>query len=450
MIPVAGSAYTYAYATMGELVAWIIGWDLILEYLVGAATVAVGWSGYLCTFFRSTLNITVAPEWTQAPFGFDAKTEAFHMTGAYVNLPALVIILFITGLLVAGIRESAVVNSAIVVVKLIVVVMFICAAIPFVNPSLWQPFIPPNEGKFGHFGWSGVLQGATVVFFAYIGFDAVSTTAQECKRPQRDLPIGILASLFICTVLYILVSLMLTGIVSYKELNVPDPIAVGIEATGIKWLSPIVEIGALAGLSSVMLVLLMGQPRIFYSMAQDGLLPMSFAKIHPRLGTPYITTLVTGILCATCAALLPIDVLAELTSIGTLFAFVLVCIGVMILRIQHPHLPRAFKVPGGPYLVPSLGALTSLGLIVVSKPSTLYRLFAWMGLGIIIYFAYGRWHSVENNRPRISDMVTGDPEVDAYLQTEEYDLSVKNHQMMELKPVESEFPPTSQDALSRI
>ena len=267
--------------------------------------------------------------------------------------------LAVTVVLVIGIKESARFNAVIVFIKIAVVLAFIAAAASYVKPENWTPFIPPNEGVFGRFGFSGILQGATMVFFAYIGFDAVSTAAQETRNPQRDLPIGILGSLAVCTVLYIAVSLILTGVVPYTQLNVPHPISVGIAATGIVWMQFAVEIGAIAGLTSVMLVMLLGQPRIFFSMAMDGLFPKVATKIHPRFGTPYVTTIITGIVCAIAGGMLPIDVLAELTSIGTLFAFVLVCIGVMILRLRRPEIPRVFRVPGGPYLVPILGALTS-------------------------------------------------------------------------------------------
>jgi APA family basic amino acid/polyamine antiporter len=274
-----------------------------------------------------------------------------------------------------------------------VVLLFIAFAARFVKTENWHPFIPPNEGSFGKFGVSGIFQGATMVFFAYIGFDAVSTAAQESKNPQRDLPIGILVSLAICTVLYIIVSMILTGVVSYTKLNVPHPIAVGVEATGQLWLATAVEIGAIAGLSSVMLVMLLGQPRIFFAMAHDGLFPKIAAKIHPRFGTPYVTTIITGLVCALCGGVLPIDILAELTSIGTLFAFVLVSIGVMILRVKRPDIPRAFRVPGGPYVVPVLGALTSGILMYTATTATIIRLFVWMAVGLVIYFAYGRKHS---------------------------------------------------------
>jgi APA family basic amino acid/polyamine antiporter len=394
MIPVAGSAYTYAYATMGELVAWMIGWDLILEYLVAAATVSVGWSGYVCAFVKHTTGHELPIAWTSAPILWSEKDQAFHMTGAVMNLPAVIIVLLVTAVLVVGIKESARFNAVIVYVKVAVVLMFIAFAAPYVRPENWTPFIPENTGEFGRFGWSGVMQGATMVFFAYIGFDAVSTAAQECKNPQRDLPIGILGSLAVCTVLYIIVSMILTGVVPYTELSVPHPISVGIAVTGKAWLTTIVEIGAIAGLSSVMLVMLLGQPRIFYSMARDGLFPPIGARVHPKFGTPHITTMITGVLCAVAGGALPIDILGELTSVGTLFAFVLVSLGVLILRLKRPDIPRAFKVPGGAYLVPICGAVSSSALIYTATTHTLIRLVAWMAIGMIIYFGYGYRHSV--------------------------------------------------------
>ena len=278
-------------------------------------------------------------------------------------------------------------------VKVAVVLMFLIFAAPYVRTENWQPFIPPNTGHFGHFGWSGILQGATMVFFAYIGFDAVSTAAQEARNPQRDLPIAILSSLAICTVLYIAVSMVLTGAVHYSQLSVPHPISVGISVTGRRWLSTAVEIGAIAGLSSVMLVMLMGQPCIFFSMANDGLFPAFARKIHPRFGTPHITTILSGGACALAGGLLPIEVLGELTAIGTLFAFVLVCLGVMILRLRRPELPRAFKVPGGTYLVPILGAVSSSLLIMAATRATLIRLALWLAFGLVFYFVYGMRNS---------------------------------------------------------
>ncbi len=395
MIPVAGSAYTYSYATMGELVAWIIGWDLILEYLVGAATVSVGWSGYVCRFIENVTGWHPTDAWTQAPVIWDEATQAFVGTGHIINLPAMLIVLLVTAILVIGIRESARVNAVIVFIKVAVVLLFIAFAASFVNTANWDPMIPPNATDdsgnpvFGRFGWSGIFQGATMVFFAYIGFDAVSTAAQECKNPKRDLPIGILASLAVCTVLYIAMSLILTGVVHYTKLGVAYPVSLGAEATGMHWLKTSIEIGAIAGLSSVMMVMLLGQPRIFYSMARDGLFPPVAARIHPRFGTPHITTMITGGLCAVAGGLLPIDILGELTSIGTLFAFVLVSLGVMILRIKRPDLPRGFKVPGGPYLVPLLSVVASGTLMSVATRHTIERLVVWMVVGLVIYFAYG-------------------------------------------------------------
>ncbi len=393
MIPVAGSAYTYAYATMGELVAWIIGWDLIIEYLMGAATVSVGWSGYVVEFMKTVFGLQLPAQWVTAPILYDDKLHEFVKTGAYVNLPAVFITLLATAILVVGVKESARFNSVIVVVKVLVVLAFIGFCAPYIKPENWSPFIPVNTGDFGHFGISGVFQGATMVFFAYIGFDAVSTAAQECKNPQRDLPIGILGSLGVCTILYILVSMVLTGVVHYSQLGVAHPIAVGVDATPFKWLKIAVEVGAIAGLSSVMVVMLMGQPRVFYSMALDGLFPEFASRVHPKFGTPHVTTIISGLVCAVAGGMLPIGILGELTSIGTLFAFVLVSLGVMILRIKRPDIKRGFSVPGGTYLVPILGALSSLALMGTATNATIVRLFVWMGLGFAIYFMYGYSHS---------------------------------------------------------
>jgi basic amino acid/polyamine antiporter, APA family len=392
MIPIAGSAYTYSYATMGELVAWIIGWDLILEYMVASAAVSVGWSGYAVAFVHDVLGITLSDTWTRAPFVYDEALRQFHATGAVLNVPAMLVTAAVTIVLVIGIKESARLNSVIVTVKVVVVLMFIAFCARFVNTANWHPFIPPERGH-GHFGFSGVMRGAATVFFAYIGFDAVSTAAQETRNPQKDLPFGILGSLAVCTVLYVAVSAVLTGIVPYTQLAVPHPIAVGVEATGQRWLATLVEIGAIAGLSSVMLVMMMGQPRIFFSMATDGLLPPGAARVHPRFGTPWVTTIITGVVVAIAGGLLPVGVLAQLTSVGTLFAFVLVSLGVLILRRQRPDIPRGFRVPGGTYLVPICGALTSLYLMLQESASTLIRLFGWMAIGLVIYGLYGRKHS---------------------------------------------------------
>lgn len=392
MIPIAGSAYTYSYATIGEMLAWIIGWDLILEYLFGAATVSVGWSGYVTSFLRD-FGVNIPAALSQAPFSFD-HVAGWATTGAIINLPAVFIIAAVTGLLVIGISESATVNDIAVAVKVVVVILFIAFGAAYVNSANWHPFIPANTGTFGQFGWSGIARGAGVIFFAYIGFDAVSTAAQEARNPQRDMPIGILSSLAVCTVLYILVALVLTGIVKYDQLLVPDPIAVGVNAAGqgLFWLRKFIKIGAIAGLSSVMLVLLLGQPRIFYSMSMDGLLPAFFSKVHPRFRTPHITTMVTGAVAALLGGLFPIGALGEMVSIGTLLAFVIVCVSIIVLRRTHPELNRPFKTPLVP-LVPGLGAVVCLTQMGFLPWATWLRLIIWMAIGMAIYFLYGRHHS---------------------------------------------------------
>jgi len=400
MIPISGSAYTYAYATMGELVAWIIGWTLILEYLVGGAAVAVGWSGYVVSFFHS-VGVDLGTTLTQSPLIFDVDTQSFEfIQGTIINLPAVFICLATMTLLIFGVKESIRVNTVIVSVKVAVVLLFIFACAPKVDPANWHPFFPPNEGSFSRYGFTGMLTGATTVFFAYIGFDAVSTTAQEAKNPQRDLPIGIIGSLVICTVLYIAVCMVLTGVLNYKYLDGASPLAKAVTSTGMLWLSVIIEIGAIAGLTSVMLVLLMGQPRIFYAMAEDGLFPKVATRVHPRFKTPWVTTLISGITCAIMAGLLPIGVLGEMTSVGTLLAFVIVNIGVIILRRTQPDAPRKFKVPGGPYLIPVFGALFSTLLIATATTASLIRLVVWMAIGFLLYFTYG-WRHSKINRPEL-------------------------------------------------
>ncbi len=403
MIPISGSAYTYSYATLGELIAWIIGWDLILEYLFAASTVAVGWSGYVVSFLKD-LGIVIPAAFTGAPYNHAAPadagwniwrlfTEGWVSTGAVLNVPAMIIVGLITVLLVLGIKESATFNNVIVAIKLIVILSFIAIGVSYINADNWQPFVPPALAE-GQFGWSGVLRGAGVIFFAYIGFDAVSTAAQEARNAQRDMPIGILGSLAICTILYIAVALVLTGIIKYTYLNVPDPMAVAIDSLGrsVGWLRPVIKVGAIAGLSSVILVMMLGQPRIFYTMSKDGLLPPVFSAVHHRFRTPWLATILTGSLATLMAGLFPIGLLGELVSIGTLLAFAIVSIGVFVLRFTNPEIRRPFSTPLF-WLVCPLGAGACFFLMYGLPRDTWARLIVWMAIGLVIYFGYGRRHS---------------------------------------------------------
>jgi APA family basic amino acid/polyamine antiporter len=436
MIPIAGSAYTYSYATLGEFFAWIIGWDLILEYLFAASTVSVGWSGYVVSFLRD-FNINIPAQFIGATgsvlvdvpeMGWMSLTKAYAETLAasginvdslahvtcILNLPAMFIVALLTTLLVVGIKESANFNNVMVITKVSVIILFIVLGFMFVKAANWHPFIPSNKvestpiseygsiwgwlkaygQEFGKYGISGILRGAGVIFFAYIGFDAVSTAAQEAKNPQKDMPVGILGSLGISTVLYILVAIVMTGIVSYTALNVADPVAVAVNAMGkgMFWLRPIVKVAAIAGLSSVILVMLLGQPRIFFTMAKDGLLPPVFSKVHPKFKTPYISTIVTGFVAMIIAGMLPISILGQLVSIGTLFAFIIVCLSVLLLRKRKPDIHRPFKTPWVPF-VPIAGAIICFIQMAALPLDTWLRLIIWMAIGLCIYFFYGIKHS---------------------------------------------------------
>jgi APA family basic amino acid/polyamine antiporter len=386
LVPMAGSAYTYGYATLGEFIAWIIGWDLILEYALGAVTVSIGWSGYVVSFLNG-VGIHIPPELTAARGSLVTLADGTTITALF-NLPAVIIIAIVTTLLVVGIQESANVNNVIVVVKVAVVILFIALAAKAVDPANWQPFIPPNTGEREAFGWTGVMAGAGVVFFAYIGFDAVSTAAQEAKNPQRDMPIGIIGSLLICTLLYIVVSGIATGVVPYQELDVPDPIAKVADRAGLGWISGLIKLGAIAGLSSVILVMLLGQSRVFWTMSKDGLLPPVVSQVHPRFRTPWITSIVTGIGVAIFSALLTVREAGSLVSIGTLLAFVIVSIGILVLRVREPELHRPFKAPVIWFTAP-MGALSALYLMVSLPWDTWKRLIIWFALGLVIYFGYG-------------------------------------------------------------
>jgi basic amino acid/polyamine antiporter, APA family len=392
MIPVAGSAYTYAYATLGSLSGWVIGWNLVLEYLVSAAAVASGWSGYLIDLL-DRLGIPISPALAATPFTLHGLT-GLTATGALLNLPAALLVLLTTSALILGIRVSVSLNGVMVAVKVAIVLLVITVGFSHVAPLNHQPFIPANTGQFGHFGWSGVLRATGVIFFAYLGFDAVSVLAQEARNPQRDVPIGILTAVVICTALYMLMSYVVTGIAPYASLNVPNPVSMAVEqaAPSIRWLVFVINAGAVIGLASVVLVLLLAQSRIFYAMSCDGMIPPLFSRIHPRFHTPHLGTLVNGGVAALLAAFVPLNMLGELISIGTLAAFAFVCLGVLVLRLKAPHAHRPFRTPCV-WLVAPLGA-TICGVMMVSLPlETWVRLLVWSLLGLAIYGLYGIRHS---------------------------------------------------------
>jgi len=386
MIPTAGSAYVYAYATVGELLAWIIGWALVLEYAVGAATVAVSWSATFVSILHS-FQIDLPASMLASPFDGGG--------GTILNLPAVVILMVVSSILIIGIQESARFNSLIVVLKVTVVILFIGVGYFYINRANYTPFLPENTtGQFGAYGWSGVLRAAGQIFFAYIGFDAVSTAAQEAKNPKRDMPIGIIGSLAVCTTLYILYALVLTGVVNYKDLNVAAPLAVAVDRMrDIAWLGFLMKLGSLAGLTSVMLVMLLGQSRVFYSMSRDGLLPKIFSEIHPKFHTPWKSNLLLMVFVSLAAAFTPIGNLGQLTSIGTLAAFVIVCIAVIIMRKTQPDLPRPFRTPWVP-VVPIIGILVNLALMLGLAQVTWIAFLSWMALGLLVYFVYSRHTSL--------------------------------------------------------
>ena len=402
MVPVAGSAYTYAYATLGELVAWIIGWDLVLEYAIGSSAVAVGWSKYLAAFCRNQLHLVLDPRWLNSPWNFDSKTHAFFwnkvgvtlgdgtivQAQAYANVPAILIMVVITTILVVGIKESAMFNAVMVCINVAVILLVIGLGATYVEPKNWKPFLHKDHG------WSGVALGAAHIFFAYIGFDAISTHAEEAKNPKRDLAIGILSSLLICSVLYVAVAGILTGMVAYQDIDAEAPLASAFQSHGTTWASGLITGAILAGLTSTLLVSTLSQPRILLAMARDGMLPHSFfGAVHPRFQTPWKSTILVGLVVATVAATVPLSFLADLVSVGTLFAFLIVCVSVWVLRSKSPEIERPFRVRALP-VVATLGILINGGLMFSLGPDNWIRLGVWLALGLGIYFGYSRYRTV--------------------------------------------------------
>jgi APA family basic amino acid/polyamine antiporter len=390
MIPASGSAYTYAYATLGEWIAWIIGWDLVIEYGIGSATVSISWSAYVVALLHA-FHIDLPAQWIASPFELAMLPDGTAARG-FANIPAVIVVFLVSLLLIFGIQESARTNAVVVVIKLAVVAVFIAVGWSDIDPANYHPFLPPNTGEFGSFGLSGVMMGAGTIFFAYIGFDAVSTAAQECHNPQRDLPIGIIGSLAACTVLYLLFGHVLTGVVSYRQLGVAAPVAVAIAKMPYVWLNTLVMFGIVCGFTSVILVMLLGQSRVFYSMSRDGLIPKVFSDIHPKFRTPWKSNILFFFIVAPFSAFLPLSIVGRMTSIGTLFAFVIVCAAVLVMRWKHPEQERPFKTPWVP-LVPILGVVVNFALMYSLGRSNWLRLIVWLVVGQVIYFSYGRRHS---------------------------------------------------------
>ncbi len=390
-LPVPGSAYSYTYATLGEALAWFIGWNLLLEYAISASAVAVSWSAYVVSLLND-VHIHLPALLVNAPLGLDSHDHVI-VTGAIINVPAILIIAAMTAILYIGMRESAGANSFMVSLKVAIIVIIVIAGLKYVDPANWKPYIPPNTGTFGHFGWSGVLQGSAIIFFSYVGFDTASTAALEARNPQRDLPLGILGALVISAVLYVAMSTIMTGMVPFQKLDVDAPVAAVLDAhPQLAWLSPFVKVGVIAGMTSVILTSLLGQPRILLSMADDGLLPPGMRRCHPRFKTPHVATVVTGIFAAACAGVFPLDLLAEVISIGILMAFAVVCIGVLVLRKTRPDAYRPFRVPWAPFTC-VLGAVTCLGMTLALSNAVWWRLLVWTIIGMSIYGFYGYRHS---------------------------------------------------------